>query len=51
VACRDIGIVAAKAFAAPQEWHGKTLALAGDELSVKEMAEQVRSECGAPRSL
>ncbi|PWN97503.1 NAD(P)-binding protein [Tilletiopsis washingtonensis] len=42
VACRDIGIVAAKAFAAPQEWHGKTLALAGDELSVKEMAEQFK---------
>lgn len=37
IATEDIGIVAAKAIAAPDEFSGKTINLAGDELSVDEL--------------
>ena len=37
IATEDIGIVAAKAIAAPEQFSGKTIDLAGDELSAEEL--------------
>lgn len=37
VACRDIGYFAAEAFTSPEQWNGKAIGLAGDELTVDEV--------------
>jgi uncharacterized protein YbjT (DUF2867 family) len=38
IAVKDVGVFAARAFADPKEYAGKGIALAGDELSTKEIA-------------
>jgi uncharacterized protein YbjT (DUF2867 family) len=39
IAVRDIGAVVAMAFERPGKWHGRTIELAGDELSMTELAQ------------
>ncbi|KAI0595741.1 hypothetical protein F4775DRAFT_604535 [Biscogniauxia sp. FL1348] len=51
VATADIGAFAAKAFAAPQEWNGKCVSLAGDELTYEQMASVFRQKTGSEAPL
>jgi len=47
VAVRDIGVFAAKAFLNPEEYSGKALSLAGDELNFDEINELFKRKTGA----
>ncbi|CEH12855.1 hypothetical protein CBOM_00814 [Ceraceosorus bombacis] len=47
IACKDIGIFASKAIEDPSGWKGRTLSLAGDYLSPKEMANQFKEVKGS----
>ncbi|KAJ2894487.1 NAD(P)-binding protein [Zalerion maritima] len=46
VATSDIGFFAAQAFIKPDEWKGREMALAGDELTYSEFAKIFREETG-----
>lgn len=46
VAVRDIGLYAARAFAAPDEWAGRAVALAGDELTLAEARDKFAKVTG-----
>lgn len=46
VACRDIGVFAAKAFEKPDEYHGKAVGLAGDDLTVTQTSEAFKEATG-----
>jgi len=46
IAAEDIGIVAAKAIAAPERFSGKTIDLAGDELSAEELQDVFKKVTG-----
>ena len=46
IACRDIGIMAAKAFEKPEEFNGKAIGLAGDALSVPQISEAFKAATG-----
>lgn len=47
ITCKDIGIFASKAIEDPSAWKGRTLSLAGDYLSPKEMANQFKEVKGS----
>ena len=46
IATRDIGIFAAKAFANPEKYKGEAIALAGDELNLKQAKEVFKQSLG-----
>ena len=46
IACRDIGVFAAKAFEKPEEYAGKAIGLAGDELTVEQTSEAFKDATG-----
>lgn len=46
VACRDIGIFAAKAFEKPEEYSGKAIGLAGDDLTVEQISGAFKEATG-----
>ena len=46
IACRDIGVFAAKAFEKPSEYNGKAIGLAGDELTVEQTSEAFKAATG-----
>ena len=46
IACRDIGVFAAKAFENPSEYNGKAIGLAGDELTVDQTSEAFKAATG-----
>ncbi|CAF9914353.1 MAG: hypothetical protein HETSPECPRED_001958 [Heterodermia speciosa] len=46
IACRDIGVFAAKAFENPSEYDGKAIGLAGDELTVDQTSEAFKDVTG-----
>ena len=46
IAVRDIGIVAAKAFAEPDRFNGKAIGLAGDDLTIEQTSEAFRGATG-----
>ena len=46
IACRDIGVFAAKAFENPSEYGGKAIGLAGDELTVDQTSEAFKDATG-----
>lgn len=48
IAVDDIGALAALAFADPTNWIGRTLAIAGDELTMPQTAEILSQELGYP---
>ena len=48
IAVDDIGAFAALAFGAPDEWIGRTLEIAGDELTLVEVAEVFAERLGRP---
>ena len=48
VATSDIGVFAAKAFAHPEEWKGRTVGLAGDELTMEELDKSFARATGNP---
>lgn len=48
VATRDIGVFAAKAFANPQEWKGRAVGLAGDELDMQQLDRSFARATGQP---
>lgn len=48
VAVHDIGVFAAKAFEHPQDWDGRAVGLAGDELTMTQLSETFRSATGKP---
>jgi len=48
VSVHDIGVFAAKAIAAPDEWHGKAISLAGDSLTQTEAKEIFQRVVGQP---
>ena len=47
VATDDIGVFAAKSFVDPEEYAGKCVSLAGDELTYSQMAEVFKNKTGA----
>lgn len=47
ISVRDIGIFAAKAFLNPEEYAGKGISLAGDDLTFDEMNEVFKRKTGA----
>ena len=51
IAVEDIGVFAALAFANPQAYHGKSLELAGDELTELQIAETFSKVIGRPVAL
>lgn len=46
IACRDIGIYAAKALEKPKEYSGKAIGLAGDALTVEQVSEAFKEATG-----
>jgi uncharacterized protein YbjT (DUF2867 family) len=46
IAVRDIGIIAAKAFLKPEEYEGRGISLAGDELTFDELNELFKRKTG-----
>lgn len=46
VSTKDIGFFGAKAFLSPDQYKGKTLSLAGDELTFNQMTETFKSKTG-----
>jgi len=46
VSARDIGLFAAKALADPEGWHGKAMALAGDEMTQAQAKETLKRVVG-----
>ncbi|KAL8784138.1 MAG: hypothetical protein Q9195_009162 [Heterodermia aff. obscurata] len=46
IACRDIGVFAAKAFENPSEYSGKAIGLAGDQLTVDQTTEAFKDATG-----
>lgn len=48
VAARDVGPFAALAFDSPEEWHGRAVGLAGDELTLDEMDAVFERAAGRP---
>ncbi|KAM7208415.1 hypothetical protein V8F20_001393 [Naviculisporaceae sp. PSN 640] len=48
VATRDIGVFAAKAFANREEWKGRAVGLAGDELNMEELDRSFARATGQP---
>ncbi|KAH0544302.1 hypothetical protein FGG08_001565 [Glutinoglossum americanum] len=51
VSCTDIGFFAAQAFANPEQWHNRSLSLAGDELTFTEASEIFKEVTGEPAGL
>ncbi|KAF1811948.1 NmrA-like family protein [Eremomyces bilateralis CBS 781.70] len=46
VGLKDIGVFAAKAFVAPEQWAGKAVSLAGDEVTLKQVEEVFKTKTG-----
>jgi uncharacterized protein YbjT (DUF2867 family) len=46
ISCKDIGVFAARAFREPERYSGRSISLAGDELSYREAAEVFKDEMG-----
>ena len=46
IACRDIGVFAAKAFENPSEYNGKAIGLAGDQTTVDQTSEAFKDATG-----
>ncbi|KAK9774339.1 hypothetical protein SCAR479_08944 [Seiridium cardinale] len=48
IACKDIGVFAAKAFDNPEDWSKRAVGLAGDELTVDQMNSAFEKATGSP---
>lgn len=48
IAVKDIGIFVAKALASPEQYHGRAISLAGDELGIDEVSKTFGEVTGTP---
>lgn len=48
VATKDIGVFATEAFTKPEEWNGKAIGLAGDELTFDQLSQAFKNKTGSP---